>query len=348
MRFDLMTGATTWDRTAALARDVERAGFSGMLFTETTQTPWMSIASAANAAPSLEFMTGIAVAFPRSPMIAAGLAWELAENTGGRFRLGLGSQVKAHVERRYGAEFDPPGPRMRDYVEAVQACFRAFRGDEPLAHDGPYYALSLLPPTWAPRKHQYGDIKVDVSAVGPWMCRMAGAHADGIHVHPLHSIPYLKNRLLPSVAEGATSAGRPAGDVDLIIPVFAIPGDSHEERAALLDRTRFQIAFYGSTRNYAFQFDDLGFGGTSARLNERLKAGDVAGMAALITDEMLDHFAVVANWDELADALTARYAGIAARLVMYLAQESIASDPKALDRWGEVARAVTQSSPSSP
>ena len=105
---------------------------------------------------------------------------------------------------------------------------------------------------------------------------------------------------------------------------------------------RFQIAFYGSTRNYAFQFDDLGFDGTSARLNERLKAGDVAGMAALITDEMLEHFAVVAPWDELADALAARYDGIASRLVMYLAEESIASDPKALGRWGEVARAVTQ------
>jgi probable F420-dependent oxidoreductase len=345
MRFDLMIGATTWERTAARARDVERAGFSGMLFTETTQTPWMSIAAAANAASSLELMTGISVAFARSPMIAASLAWELAENTGGRFRLGLGSQVKAHVERRYAAAFDPPGPRLRDYLQAVQACLRAFRGDEPLAHEGPYYNLSLLPATWAPRRHEYGDIKVDISAVGPWMCRMAGEHADGIHVHPLHSLPYLNQRLRPSVAEGAANVGRSAADVDLIIPVFAVPGDTHEEQAALLDRTRFQIAFYGSTKNYAFQFDDLGFEGTSARLNERLKAGDFAGMAALITDEMLEQFAVVAPWDELAGALAERYDGIASRVVMYLAEESIASDPKALDRWAEVARAITQPSP---
>jgi probable F420-dependent oxidoreductase len=338
-----MTGAATWERTAQLAQDVEKAGFTGMLYTEQTQTPWMSIASAANAAPSLDFMTGIAVAFPRSPMIAASLAWELAENTGGRFRLGLGSQVKAHVERRYASEFDPPGPRMRDYLLAVQACLRAFRGDEPLAHDGPYYKLSLLPAAWAPRPHPYGDIKVDISAVGPWMCRMAGEHADGIHVHPLHSLPYLQNRLLPKVAEGAASTGRSEDDIDLIIPVFAIPGDNPEDRAALLERTRFQIAFYGSTKNYAFQFDDLGFEGTSARLNERLKAGDLAGMAGLITDEMIEQFAVVAPWDDLAGALTARYGGIAARLVMYLAEESIASDPKALDRWAEVARAVTPS-----
>src|SRR5205807_4587563 len=165
MRFDLMTTGSTWERATELARQTESAGFSGMLFTETSQTPWMSIAAAATAAPTLEFTTGIAVAFVRSPMVAAGLAWELAENTQGRFRLGLGSQVKAHVERRYGAAFDPPGPRLRDYVQAVQACFRAFRGDEPLAHEGPYYQLSLLPATWAPRSHEHGDIKVDVSAV---------------------------------------------------------------------------------------------------------------------------------------------------------------------------------------
>ena len=342
MRFDFMAGATTWDRTAQTARDVEAAGFSGMVFTETTQTPWMSVATAATAAPGLEFATGIAVAFPRSPMVTAGLAWELAENTGGRFRLGLGSQVRAHVERRYATAFDPPGPRLRDYVRAVQACFRAFRAEEPLAHEGPYYALSLLPRGWAPRRHEHGDVKVDVSAVSPWMCRMAGEVADGVHVHPLHSPHYLRERLLPAVAEGAAAAGRSAADVDLIIPVFAVPGDTPEERAALLDRARAQIAFYGSTKNYAFQFDDLGFEGTSAKLNERLKAGDPAGMAATITDEMLEHYAVVARWDDLADALVARYSGVASRLVMYLAEESVAADPAALGRWGEVARAVTK------
>ena len=341
MRFDLMAGAAPWAQTAQLARDTAGAGFSGMLFTETSQTPWMSMAVAAMAAPELELATGIAVAYPRSPMVAAGLAWELAENTGGRFRLGLGSQVKAHIERRYGADFDPPGPRLRDYVQAVQACFRAFRGEEPLAHDGPYYRLSLLPAAWAPRRHEHGDIKVDISAVGPWMCRMAGEVADGIHVHPLHSVAYLRDRLVPAVEAGAASAGRSLDDVDLTIPVFAVPGDTPEERAPMLERARFQIAFYGSTRNYAFQFEHLGFPGTSARLNELLKAGDLAGMAATITDEMLEHFAVVTRWDELADALVDRYDGLASRLVMYLAEASISADPAALGRWGEVARAVT-------
>jgi alkanesulfonate monooxygenase SsuD/methylene tetrahydromethanopterin reductase-like flavin-dependent oxidoreductase (luciferase family) len=154
-------------------------------------------------------------------------------------------------------------------------------------------------------------------------------------------VPYLRNRLLPAVAEGAAAAGRPASEVDLIVPVFAIPGDTPEQRAPMLERARAQIAFYGSTKNYAFQFDDLGFEGTSARLNEKLKAGDLAGMAATITDEMLEQYAVVATWDEMAGALEARYAGVASRLVMYLAAESIAADPTTLGRWGEIARSVT-------
>jgi probable F420-dependent oxidoreductase len=341
MQFDLMFAGRTWDQTIAMAKTVEAAGFSGMVFTEQSQTPWMSIAAASLNAPSLEFLTGIAVAFPRSPIISAGLAWELAENTRGRFRLGLGSQVKAHIERRYGVEFDPPGPRLRDYVQAVRACFRAFRGEEPLSYDGPYYKLSLLPAMWAPHRHQYGDIKIDVSAVGDWMARMAGEVADGVHVHPFHSVHYLKERLLPAVTEGAARAGRSVNDVDLIVPVFAIPGDTPEERSTLLELTRGRIAFYGSTRNYAFQFDDLGFEGTSARINERLKAGDISGMAQLITDEMLDHFAIAAPWDEIADALLDRYGGLARRLVMYLGEDSIEADPANAARWGEIARAVT-------
>ena len=339
MHMDVMVTSSRWSAVADLARTVEAEGLSGLLFTESGRTPWMNIAAAAAAAPSLDLSTGVAVAFVRSPMVTASLAWELAEETGGRFRLGLGSQVKAHVERRYSAEFDPPGPRLRDYVLAVRACHRAFAGEEPLRHEGPYYRLTLLPPTWAPRSHEF-PVPIDVSAVGPWMCAMAGEVADGIHVHPLHSLPYLHNRLLPAVAEGAARAGREPKDVELTVPVFAIPGDTPEEQAPLLAVARTQIAFYGSTRNYAFQFDDLGFEGTSAKLNEHLKAGDLDAMAATITDDMLDHFAVAAPWDELADRLIDRYGGLATRLVMYTAEWSMRADPKNAGRWGEVARAV--------
>jgi probable F420-dependent oxidoreductase len=340
MHFDVMVGPTSWTEAADLARRVEAAGFSGMVFTETGQTPWMSIGAAAAAAPRLMFSTGIAVAFPVSPMIAASIAWELAGNTGGRFRLGLGSQVKAHIERRYGVAFDPPGPRMRDYVLAVKDSLAAFRGERKLAHDGPYYQLSLLPDQWRPPMHEHGDIKVDVSAVGPWMTTMAGEVADGVHVHPLHSVQYLEQRLVPAVRAGAAKAGRPAADIDLLIPVFIVPGDTPEDRALLSRRARTQIGFYGSTRNYAFQFDDLGFEGTSAKLNERLKAGDMDGLSATITDEMLDVFAIVGRWDDVADQIIGRYSGRAERVVSYLTVDDITREPDHLARWGEIATAV--------
>jgi probable F420-dependent oxidoreductase len=340
VQFDLMTGPGTWADHADLARRLDDAGFSGMLYTETSEVPWMKIATAAMAAPNLHFCTGIAVAFPRSPMISAAVAWELAQNTEGRFRLGLGSQVKGHVVRRYSSEFAPPAARLRDYVAAVKACLRAFRGEERLDHDGDYYRLNLLPPAWSPPKHDFGDVKVDISAVGPMMTRVAGEVADGVHVHPLHSMHYVTTRLLPGIAEGADRAGRDASEVDLIIPVFAAPGDTPEERAPLVQRAKSQIAFYGSTPNYAFQFDDLGFDGTTDILNRLMREGDLVTMADTITDEMLEHFAIVCTWDELADRLVDRYAGTASRVVMYLAEDSIRRDPGMIARWGEVARAV--------
>lgn len=340
MQFDLMTGSSTWENTARLARAVEEAGFSGMVYTESGQVPWMMIAAAALAAPSLHFATGIAVAFPRSPMISAQVAWELAQNTQGRFRLGLGSQVKPHIERRYATHWDKPAPQMRDYLAAVRAALRAFRGEEKLDHQGSYYRLDLLPAAWSPARHDFEDVKVDISAVGPYMCRVAGELADGVHVHPLHSIPYLKNRLLPELGHGAGKAGRSLDDIDLIVPVFAVPGDTPEERAPLLERARTQIGFYGSTPNYSYQFTDLGFEGVSEGLREAMRAGDMGRIGELVTDEILEHFSVAARWDDLADSLIERYRPYASRLVMYLAQEDIARHPDNLGRWGEIARAV--------
>jgi len=339
MDIDLMTGASTWADSADLARKLQDAGFSGMLYTETTQVPWMQIAAAAAAAPDLFFTTGIAVAFPRSPMVSAAVAWEIAENTGGRFRLGLGSQVKAHVTRRYSAEFDRPAARMRDYVLAVKACWRAFGREERLAHEGDFYNLSLLPPDWAPRPHDH-PMKVDVSAVGPLMTKVAGEVADGIHVHPLHSMPYIENRLLPAVADGAAKAGRDISEIDLIIPVFACPGDTREERAPYVEIAKRQIAFYGSTPNYAFQFDDLGFGGTTAKIRAKMKAGELDTLGDLITDEMFEAYGLATSWDDMADKLIERYAGTASRVVMYLGERQMRTDDAHLSKWGEIAAAV--------
>jgi probable F420-dependent oxidoreductase len=229
---------------------------------------------------------------------------------------------------------------MKDYVLAVKACLSAFRREGPLQHDGRYYKLSLLTEQWTPPRHDHEDVKVDISAVGPIMTRVAGEVADGIHVHPMHSMHYIKNRLLPGLAEGAARAGRDPATIDKIIPVIVAAGDTPEERALSVKEAKTTIAFYGATPNYAFQFDDLGYTGLRDQLRDCLKTGDSARSEALLTDEILDQFAVVARWDEVADRMIERYKGIAARLVIYLASHWREVDPKALERWGEVARAV--------
>lgn len=317
------------------ARSTLDAGFSGLLFTEGGRTPYLNAAAAALAAPGLDLSTGVAVAFPRSPFITAATAWELQEATSGRFRLGLGTQVRTHVERRYGVAFDRPGPRLRDYVLAVKACFAAFRG-APLEHHGEFYDLSFITPQWSPGPIDAPDPKVDVAAVNPWMLRMAGEVADGIHVHPIGEPGYLRRHVLVNVASGAERSGRSLSDVDIIVPVMTIVGDAEDERRAEREHLRAMLSFYGSTPNYAFIWDEAGFEGTTARIRQHQKAGDFAAMAAQITDDHLAAFTTQATWDTLADELIARYAGIAARIVLYNA----GLDRDRFVRYGEVARQI--------
>jgi len=342
MRFELMTTGAPLRRIQDLAREAESAGFTGVVVTEGGRTAYLACAAAALAA-DIDISTGIAVAFPRSPMVTAESAWELAEVSNGRFRLGLGTQVRAHIERRYATQFDPPGPRLREYVEAVRAIFRAFRGDAPLKFEGAYWSFSLLPAQWSPGPIDMPDPPIDVAAVSPWMLRMAGEVADGVHVHPLNTPTYLSETVVPSVAEGARRVGRDPAEVELAVPVFTAAGDTEEEQQRWWEMARVQVAFYGSTPNYAFIFDQVGFDGTTARIRERQKAGDVAGMAAVISDDLLGHFVVRGSWDDLPGLIVDRLGGIAARAIAYFAGIAWAQDD-GLQRWGEVARAITSSS----
>jgi probable F420-dependent oxidoreductase len=340
IRLDAMSGGLPLRRMNALARDVEDAGFAGLWITESGRSAYTACTAAALATERLELGTGIAVAFPRSPMVTAQTAWELAEATDGRFVLGLGTQVKAHIERRYSAAFDHPGPRMREYVLALKAIFRGFRGEEPLRFEGNFYSLSLLPRMWSPGPIDLPDPPVYVAGVNPWMCRMIGEVAEGIHVHPLHSVRYVEEVVRPNLEAGAHRSGRDPGALTIVCPLLTIVGDTEEARASWRERARLQLAFYGSTRTYARVFDLHGWPGTSERLHELQAKGDVAGMAATLTDDMLEVFTLTSTWDGLADAIVDRYAGIADRVVCYFATASWHEDPSVRARWAEVARAV--------
>jgi len=330
---DVMTTPMPLGRIGEHARRAREVGFTGLLFTEAGRTAYLNAGVAATAAPGLDISTGVAVAFPRSPFVTAATAWEIQDASQGRFRLGLGTQVKTHVVRRYGVAFDRPGPRLRDYVLAVKACFAAFRTGK-LDHHGEFYDLDFITPQWSPGPIDAPDPKVDIAAVNPWMLRMAGEVADGVHVHPIGEPGYLARHVVPKVREGATAAGRSVDDVALIVPVMTIVGDSEEERKVEREHLRAMLSFYGSTPNYAFIWDEAGFEGTTSRIREKQKAGDFAGMAAQISDEHLAVFTTESTWDGLADELRRKYSGLADRLVLYNAGR----DPERFERYGEVAR----------
>jgi probable F420-dependent oxidoreductase len=332
MKLDAFAPGLELHRAQERARALADAGFDGLQLAEGGRTAYLSAAATALAAPELEIGTAIATAFPRSPMVTAQIAWELAEATKGRFVLGLGTQVKAHIERRFSTSYDHPGARLREYVLALHAIFRAFAGQEKLAFEGRFYNFSLLG-IWTPGPIAYPAPPVYLAAVRPWMVRAAGEVADGIHVHPFHSVKYVREVLLPNVAAGAKAAGRDPADVELACPVFTIVGDTEAEREEWRKRARFQIAFYGSTRTYANVFELHGWYGTSERLHELQRKGDVQGMADTITDEMLDAYAVTSTWDELPRALVDKYRGLASRLIFYFANEAWEKGEESLQRW---------------
>jgi len=324
----------------SLAREVEEAGFAGLWITESGRTAYGACTAAALATAHLDLGTGIAVAFPRSPMVTAQAAWELQEATGGRFTLGLGTQVKGHIERRYSSPFEHPGPRLREYVLALKAIFRAFRGEEPLAFEGDFYRFSLLPALWSPGPIDAPDPPVYLAGVNPWMCRAIGEVADGIHVHPLHSLRYLEEVVRPSIEAGAAKAGRAAGEVAVVCPLLTNVGETDAELATWRERARLQLAFYGSTRTYSRVFEVHGWDGTSERLHEQQAKGDFAAMAGTLTDEMLEVFTLTASWDGLADAIVERYTGIADRVICYFAATAWRDDPATKERWTAVAAEV--------
>ena len=339
MQLDAMLSGVNLRQAQAAAAGMEAAGFDGLWFTEGGRTAYLGCTAAALATSRITIGTAVAVAFPRSPMITAQIAWELADVSGGRFVLGLGTQVKAHIERRYSSAYEHPGPRLRDYALAVRDIWAAFQGDAPLNHHGDFYDFDLLGDTWTGGPIDHPSIPVYLAAVRPWMLHMCGEIADGVHVHPFHSRRYLDEMVVPHVADGAEAAGRSIDDISLCVPVQTIVADTDAERAQLREQARFRTAFYGSTRSYAPVFEVHGHHGLADRLHALQRAGDVKGMASCITDDMLEHYAIECTWDELADRLIDRYDGVAARLVMYYAGTGWRADPGVLDRWAEVVRA---------
>lgn len=301
----------------SLAEAAEAAGFDGLWSSEVNHDPFMPLALAATRTQRLTLGTSIALSFTRSPMTLAYTCWDLAAMTQGRFILGLGTQIKAHNERRFGVRWDAPLPKLREVIEAMRAVWASWRGGERLNFRGEFFQLTLMTPFFTPAPHEF-SVPVMIAGVNQGLCRLAGELCDGFHVHPLHSVKYLDEIVRPAIAEGAASAGRAAEAIPLVASVFVITGETPAEIAGMRENVRQQISFYASTPSYRVIFETHGWAETAEKLSSMAARKQWAEMPALITDEMLGTLAISAPPEEIGQAAIERYRGRVSRVSFYL------------------------------
>ena len=312
----------------AYARRAEELGVGALWSAETKHDPFLPLAVAAANTTRVQLGTAIAVAFPRSPMIMAHTAWDLQKVSGGRFVLGLGTQVKAHNERRFSLKWEPPGPRLREVIRALRAIWDAWQHGTPLNFRGQSYRFDLMTPFFSPGPIDHPRIPVYIAAVNPYMARMAGEICDGLHVHSFHSPKYLREVMHPAVEEGLRASGRTRKDFTFRASTMVVLGDTEEELERNRQAVKQQIAFYASTRTYQAVLAVHGLDHLVPQLHAKSLVGDWTGMADLISDETLDHFAVTATWETVGARLHKRYADICDRTQLYPAFQPSLDDPR--------------------
>jgi probable F420-dependent oxidoreductase len=299
-----------------IAREAERLGFDGMLTSETNHDPFLALALAAAGSSRITLGTSIALAFTRSPTTLAYTAWDLAALSGGRFVLGLGTQVKAHITRRFGMPWDPPAPKLRDVVSAIRAVWSAWDQHRPLDYRGRYFTLSLMTPFFTPPGPTPPGLRIDIAGVGARMCRLAGEIADGFHVHPFHTRGYLRQVVAPQIEAGLARSGRDRSEFRITASAFVATGSADEVEAGLRE-VRRHLSFYASTPAYRTVLDLHGWGEIGERLSRLASRGQWDEMPGQVSQEMLEACALWGTPDEVAERLRHEYAGLADRLVAY-------------------------------
>ena len=310
------------------ARKMEDTGYGCLWTSETQHDPFLPLAVASTATSSMKLGTSIAVAFPRSPMITAYTAWDIQKASRGRFILGLGSQVRAHNERRFSVKYESPGPKLREVVLALRAIWRCWQEKTPLRFKGEFYNLDLMTPFFNPGPISHPKIPIFVAGVNRYMCRMAGEVCDGLHVHPFHTPKYLREYVYPAVEDGLRVSGRSRQDFTYATASFVIVGETESERSRNAEAVRQQIAFYASTRTYEPVLASHGWEAIGPELHQKSLEGDWQGMAQLITDEMLDVIAVTGTYENIGRKLREKYDGLLDRISLYQPYEVPADDSR--------------------
>jgi probable F420-dependent oxidoreductase len=318
---------------ATSAIEAEQAGYSGAWTAETSHDPFFPLLLAAEHTSTIELGTSIAVAFARNPMTMANIGWDLQSYSGGRFVLGLGSQIKPHIEKRFSMEWSHPAPRMREFILAMRAIWDTWQNGSKLEFRGEYYKHTLMTPFFTPDASELGDFgppKVFLAGVGEFMTEVAGEVCDGFICHGFTTEKYLREVTLPALERGRAKAGKTMDGFEIVGPSFVVTGSTDEEMAKAVDGTRQQIAFYGSTPAYRGVLDIHGWGGLQDELNTLSKQGKWVEMGSVINDEILNTFAVVGAPEDIGSELHRRYGDCIQRLSFYAPYKS---DP---ERWQRI------------
>lgn len=321
---------------AARSRTLAALGVDGVFTFEGSHDVFFPLITAAEVR-GLDLMTNVAIAFPRSPTVLAHAAWDLHELSGGRFRLGLGSQVRAHIENRYSASFARPAARMRELVLAIKAIFAAWEGHAPLRFNGEFYHHTLMTPTFNPGPNPYGPPPVLVGALGPKMTEITAEVGDGLLAMPFNSERHFAERTMPAIERGLAAGGRTLEDLEVILEIIVATGRTPGELAAARDGVRSLLAFYGSTPSYRPVLDVEGWGELQPELNALSKRGEWAEMPRLIDDTMVATIGVAGTPEEVAAEIVRRYGHIASRVCCYFPGYDITDE-----RVGELVTAIHQ------
>lgn len=298
-----------------VASALERQGYDGCWVGEINHDPFLPLLLAAEHTSRLELGTSIAVAFARNPMTVANVGWDLQAYSQGRFILGLGTQIRPHIEKRFSMPWSRPVPRMREFVLALRAIWSAWQDGTKLGFDGDFYTHKLMTPMFTPEPQPHGFPKIFLAAVGEAMTELCGEVADGMHAHAFTTKRYLDEVTVPALQRGMERAGRDRSGFALSAPVFVVTGDTDDELATAAAATRKQLAFYASTPAYRAVLELHGWGDLQTELHRLSRRGDWDAMGALIDDEILEAFAVVAPAGELADKLRRRCDGVIDRVL---------------------------------
>jgi probable F420-dependent oxidoreductase len=308
-------GGVGWDleKVGAEAKALEEMGYSGILSAETSHDPFFPLVVAALNTQRIDLMTSIAVAFARTPMILANIGHDLNAVAKGRFILGIGSQIAPHITKRFSMPWSSPAPRMREFILAMRAIWANWHEKKPLEFTGKFYTHTLMTPFFTPTNTSYGPPRVFLAAVGPHMTEVAGEVADGVIIHAFTTEKYLRETTLPALERGFKKAGKSRKDFEISYPVFVVTGKDTKDLEAAKVATKRQIAFYGSTPAYRPVLESIGVGDLQSDLNTMSKQGRWEEMGTLITNDILDAFAVVGGPSEIASQIKQRYGDIVDR-----------------------------------